>query len=165
MSHQELAQRYRSLKIERDEIAALYRQARNPKGKEKGLLHREEKEISLAGGRFSVVGELWVPSTILDISRVHSLAVDPLSAERYSDHYSEDLGIVAELYRDLSPRLQEALGHENRRASFKKIVCPASLPSHVVLNQLCLVSKAIKSGARKFKTCRAHICSANTRSR
>ena len=87
------------------------------------MLTGEDKEISLAGGRFSVVGELWLNSSVLDIARPEG--VDPLSPDRYdsSDPAAENQSVIAELYQDLPPHLQIALANDNRRASFKKLVC------------------------------------------
>ena len=87
------------------------------------MLTGEDKEISLAGGRFSVVGELWLNSSVLDIARPEG--VDPLSPDHYDsgDRAADNQGIIAELYQDLPPHLQNALANDNRRASFKKLVC------------------------------------------
>ena len=87
------------------------------------MLTGEDKEISLAGGRFSVVGELWLNSSVLDIACPEG--VNPLSPDHYdsSDPAAENQSVIAELYQDLPPHLQIALTNDNRQASFKKLVC------------------------------------------
>jgi hypothetical protein len=121
LDHQMLVSKYKSLKIEHDLVASR-RSGKSTKRPERGSLSGESKEISLAGGRFSVVGELWVGTALLDIP--YPREVDPLNAARYASSNAENLGVIAELYQDLPPHLQEALASENRHATFKKIVCP-----------------------------------------
>lgn len=74
------------------------------------------------GGRFSVVGELWVSNSTLDIPRP-SDEVNPLSPNRYDTPTTRSRAIIAEIYQDLPPHLQDALANDNRRKSFKDIVC------------------------------------------
>ena len=85
------------------------------------MLTGEDKEISLAGGRFSVVGELWLNSSVLDIACPEG--VNPLSPDHYdsSDPAAENQSVIAELYQDLPPHLQIALANDNRQASFKNL--------------------------------------------
>ncbi len=83
-------------------------------------LKEELKEISLAGGRFSVVGELWVNKTTLDIAFPQGF--DPLNPDRYSDLHTEARGVIAEVYLGLAPPLQKALADHNRREAFKTAV-------------------------------------------
>lgn len=125
MNHQRLAEKYKALRKEYDTLAASYRSRRSGSQRaERGTLSGEAKEITLAGGRFFVVGELWISSSVLDIPRPQG--VDPLSASRYENATSESQAVIAELYQNLPPHLQEALANENRRAGFKKHVCFAS---------------------------------------
>lgn len=89
---------------------------------EGGALTGESKEISLAGGRFSVVGELWVSSSVLNIPRPEG--VDPLSPTCYNsgDPAAGNQGVIAELYQDLPLHLQNALANDNWRVAFKALV-------------------------------------------
>ncbi|KAH9161732.1 hypothetical protein EDB89DRAFT_1913721 [Lactarius sanguifluus] len=76
-----LAEKYKALKIDCDELAAS-RRPTNAARAPRGSLSGESKEISLAGGRFSVVGELWVDATMLDVAFPHGF--DPLNPAHYS---------------------------------------------------------------------------------
>ncbi|KAF8269225.1 hypothetical protein EI94DRAFT_1799504 [Lactarius quietus] len=118
VNHRLLAEKYKSLRIEYGTLAASYksRKSNGPRA-ERGALSGQAKEISLAGGRFSVVGELWVGSSLLDIP--YPRDVDPLSVARYANKASEDRSVIAELYWGLLPDLQKALSNGNRRAAFK----------------------------------------------
>ena len=137
-------------------LVASYRSRRsNSQRAERGTLTGEAKEISLAGGRFFVVGELWVSGSVLDIPRPQG--VDPLSASRYENAASESQAVIAELYQDLPPHLQEALANENRQAGFKKHVSFASLHTFF---ESCLinliVSQATKPGPFECSTWGTH---------
>ena len=121
LNHQLLAEKYRSLRIEYGTLAAEFRSKRsNDSQAQRGALTGESREISLAGGRFSVVGELWLTDSMLDIPCPKE--VDPLSPGRYADPTTRSRTITAELYQDLPPHLQDALANVNRRKSFKSIV-------------------------------------------
>ncbi|KAI9444317.1 hypothetical protein H4582DRAFT_2071884 [Lactarius indigo] len=87
----------------------------------KGSLEGESREISLARGRFSVVGELWVKKTTLGIPFPEHL--DPLDPSRYNDPAggSEARGVITELYRDLKPHLWLALVDPDQSMMFKNI--------------------------------------------
>ncbi len=124
MNHQTLVSKYKLLKIKHDKLAASLK-SKKSKGTEKALLKGGSRDISHAGGRFSVVGELWVNKTVLDIP--YPQDVDPLNPARYNDRRSQDLGVIAELYQDLPPHLHNALANASRRVEFTKTVCPAHL--------------------------------------
>ncbi|SRR6266702_717592 len=118
---QMLAEKYKALKIDHNELAASRRSAKKSSVRTaKELLAGESKEISLAGGRFSVVGELWVDETTLETPVSHD--TDPLNPSRYADPGSEARSTVAELYLDLKPHLRPALVDDNRRSTFVKLV-------------------------------------------
>ena len=121
LNHQQLAERYRSLRIEYATLAAESRfKKSNGSRAPRGTLTGESKEISLAGGRFAVTCELWVSRSLLDMARPED--VDPLDPSRYDDLISKNRAIVEELYQDLPPHLQDALANADRRTSFKQIV-------------------------------------------
>ena len=66
ISHQALAARYKALKIQSEDLVVSRKLV--PKGKApKVYLEGMNKEISLAGGRFCMVGELWVDKDTLDL--------------------------------------------------------------------------------------------------
>ena len=113
-----LADRYRGVKTDRDRLAA----TRKPKTVKapKVALSGEEKEIALAGGRFSVVGEPWVNRTTLDVAFPQDF--DPLNPRRYTDPHAEVRGIIAEVYLDLPPHLRKLLADDDRRPTFKRAV-------------------------------------------
>ncbi|KAI9432012.1 hypothetical protein H4582DRAFT_2102612 [Lactarius indigo] len=118
MNHQALFGKYKSLVTKHERLLASFK-AKKSKGAERGSLSGEEKEISLAGGRFSVIGEPWVARPIFAIPFPRN--VDPLDPTRYANKTSEDLGIIAELYRSLPKHLQKALANDNRRDAFREI--------------------------------------------
>ncbi|KAH9013070.1 hypothetical protein EDB85DRAFT_2158477 [Lactarius pseudohatsudake] len=118
LDYQSLAEKYKALKIDRDELAASRRPA-NAARAPRGSLSGESKEISLAGGRFSVVGELWVDAAML--AGTFPQGFDPLNPARYSanDPHANARGIMAELYLDLAPHLQQLMMDRDRKKSFK----------------------------------------------
>ncbi|KAH9033614.1 hypothetical protein EDB85DRAFT_1890140 [Lactarius pseudohatsudake] len=120
LDYQSLAKKYKALKIDRDELAASRRPA-NAARAPRGSLSGESKEISLAGGRFSVAGELWVDAAMLDVTFPQGF--DPLNPARYSanDPHANARGVMAELYLDLAPHLQQLLMDRDRKKSFKSI--------------------------------------------
>ncbi|KAI9455174.1 hypothetical protein BJY52DRAFT_1188537 [Lactarius psammicola] len=119
IQYQKLAQKYKGLKINLDEMATSRKSTKTVRTAGGSSLSGESKEISLAGGRFSVVGELWVSKTTLDIPFPQGF--DPLNPNRYSDPRAEARGVIAELYLDLAPHLQQSLADPNRRETFKTI--------------------------------------------
>ena len=84
------------------------------------MLSGEDKEISLAGGRFCFAYELWLDPQTLDLECPADL--DPLNPRRYEDDPLQKLAIVAELYGSLSPNLRASLMNADRRESFKDLV-------------------------------------------
>ena len=85
----------------------------------------EEKEISLAGGRFAFTYELWLDRSTLDIE--HNENVDPLSPRRYEEATLQEHAIIAEVYASLSPSLRACLANKDRRKSFKDTVRRSTL--------------------------------------
>jgi hypothetical protein len=116
INHQLLADKHKALKIEHAEMGA----SRKPKTARagRGSLTGEAKEISHAGGRFSVVGEPWVELATMRIPFPRD--VDPMNPSRYNDKDPgiEQRGIIAELYLDLAPHLQLALADPDRQDTF-----------------------------------------------
>ncbi|KAH9005715.1 hypothetical protein EDB86DRAFT_2824832 [Lactarius hatsudake] len=115
---QELDNQLKELKIDYGELEAANKTTKKSRAA-KGKLQGETLEISQAGGRFSVFGELWVSKTTLGIPLPEGL--DPLDPSRYSDPAggSDARAVIAELYRDLKPHLQLALADEDRSETFK----------------------------------------------
>jgi hypothetical protein len=105
------------LKIEYD---SLHAKKSGGKKTARATLTGEDKEISLAGGRFSFVGELWVSGHILELDR--PIGVDPLNPQRYAESGMGEMAMVAELYDSLPPKLQDMLASTKRRPTFKTIV-------------------------------------------
>ncbi|KAI9428666.1 hypothetical protein BJY52DRAFT_1232716 [Lactarius psammicola] len=136
IQYQKLAQKYKGLKINLDEMATSRKSTKTVRTAGGSSLSGELKEISLAGGRFSVVGELCVSKTTLDIPFPQGF--DPLNPNRYSDPCAKARGVIAELYLDLAPHLQQLLADPNQRETFKTI--------------------AIKPGMSKFSPLGAHLC-------
>ena len=95
----------------------------------------DDKEITLAGGRFAFAYKLWVKGSILELE--HPSGVDPLSNQQYSEPSTEKLAISEELYSSLSPHLQGALADERRRPSFKKTVRRPLNSISILLITLC----------------------------
>ncbi|KAI9433159.1 hypothetical protein H4582DRAFT_2187437 [Lactarius indigo] len=120
IDYQLLVEKYKALKIDRDELAAS-RRPTNAARAPRGSLSGESKEISHAGGRFSVVGELWVDTATLEVPFPQNF--DPLNPARYSpdDPHAEVRGVMAELYLDLAPSLRQLLADRNRKRSFISI--------------------------------------------
>jgi hypothetical protein len=114
-----LAEKYKAMKIGRDELAASHK-SKTVVRAVRGSLTGETKEINLAGGRFSVVGELWVKNATLDVAFPHDF--DPLNPSRYNDLHAEARGVIAELYLDLKPHLRKVLADKDRRPTFTKTV-------------------------------------------
>ena len=141
LNNQMFSQKYRSLQMECNELARTLQRSKRAIAKGRIVLHGEEKQISLAGGKFLVVGELWVHETILDIPCPRG--VDPLSMTRYDNSYSEDRAIITEIHADLSNSLQEALADMDRQESFKVTVCPFSL--NLLAIELCVILCAVPS--------------------
>ena len=84
------------------------------------MLIGEDKDISLAGGRFAFAYELWVDRSTLD--RECPPNVDPLNPRRYEEAPLQDLAVIAEVYASLSPSLRACLTSKDRRESFKDTV-------------------------------------------
>ncbi|KAI9433793.1 hypothetical protein BJY52DRAFT_1198444 [Lactarius psammicola] len=97
IQYQKLAQKYKGLKINLDEMATSRKSTKTVRTAGGSSLSGESKEISLAGG------------------------FDPLNPNRYSDPCAEARGVIAELYLDLAPHLQQSLADPNRRETFKTI--------------------------------------------
>ena len=122
LNNQMLAHKYRSLRMEYDEMKVALKKAKKTGSGKNRMLLREDKLISLAGGRFLVVGELWVHDNLFNSPCPRGL--DPLCKMCYNNPYSQERAIIAELYASLSDDLQWALADEHRREGFRATVCP-----------------------------------------
>jgi hypothetical protein len=117
INHQLLANRCKALKIKNNNLTASCKsKTKAPKGSAEVV----KKEIKHAGGRFSVVGELWVSRATLDIP--FPINFDLFNPAHYSDPNTEACGTIAELYMDLKPHLQSYLADPVQRPSFKETV-------------------------------------------
>ena len=87
------------------------------------MLSNEDKDILLAGGRFSFAYELWVDSKTLDLEC--PIGVDIESHRRYDGSpLEQEMAIIAEVYASLSPSLRLILSTPSRKESFKSVVSP-----------------------------------------
>ena len=77
------------------------------------MLSSEDKEISLAGGRFSFAYELWVDSKTLDLEC--PISVDTESPHRYDTALEQEMATIAEVYASLSPSLRPFYQHRRAR--------------------------------------------------
>jgi len=89
----------------------------------KSVLSNEDKDISLAGGRFSFAYELWVDSKMLNLEC--PIGVDIESHRCYDGSpLEQEMAIIAEVYASLSPSLWLILSTPSRKESFKSVVSP-----------------------------------------
>jgi hypothetical protein len=86
------------------------------------VLSNEDKEISLAGGRFSFAYELWVDPKTLDLEC--PIGVDIESHHRYASPLEQEMAIIAEVYASLSPSLRLILSTPSRKETFKSAISP-----------------------------------------
>ena len=86
------------------------------------MLSNEDKEISLAGGRFSFAYELWVDPKTLDLEC--PIGVDIESHHRYASPLEQEMAIITEVYASLSPSLRLILSTPSRKETFKSAVSP-----------------------------------------
>jgi len=84
------------------------------------VLSSEDKEISLAGGRFSFAYELWVDSKMLDLEC--PVGVDTKSPHRYDTALEQEMATIAEVYASLSPSLRSILSTPSCKEAFKSVV-------------------------------------------
>ncbi|KAF8268766.1 hypothetical protein EI94DRAFT_1700013 [Lactarius quietus] len=117
LKYQSLFHRYKALQTKYNASKST-KSAPAKKGR-RSMLSGEDKEITLARGRFSFAFELWVDDPVFE--RDCPSGLDPLTPERYRTKHAEELAITAELYDSLPLHLQEALADPRRRTSFKKI--------------------------------------------
>ena len=118
INHQALVARYKALKIQSEDLVVSRKSV--PKGKAlKVYLESMNKEISLAGGRFCMVGELWVDKDMLDLPFPENFDLDDAQV-RYQNLDTRAHGTIAELYRDLKPHLWGYLADDELRPLFKE---------------------------------------------
>ncbi|KAF8262152.1 hypothetical protein EI94DRAFT_1809217 [Lactarius quietus] len=117
LKYQSLFHRYKALQTKYNASKST-KSAPAKKGR-RSMLSGEDKEITLARGRFSFAFELWVDDPVFE--RDCPSGLDPLTPERYRTKHAEELAITAELYDSLPLHLQEALADPRWRTSFKKI--------------------------------------------
>ncbi|KAH9024193.1 hypothetical protein EDB85DRAFT_277946 [Lactarius pseudohatsudake] len=115
LDHQMLFDKYKSLKIKYEELLATKRL----KGVGRVILDEETTEIRRAGARFLVVGEPWVDRLVFAIPFPGN--VDPLDPARYNNSTTENLALIAELYKSLPKHLQKALANDNKRDKFREV--------------------------------------------
>ncbi|KAN0128941.1 hypothetical protein V8E53_004713 [Lactarius tabidus] len=142
INHQLLANRCKALKIENNNLMASH------KSKTKGLKGSAEvvkKEIKHAGGRFSVVGKLWVSRAMLDIPFPENF--DPSNPAHYSDPNAEAHGTISELYMDLKPHLQSYLADPFQagvsRSSSTPISSSGAAPAPALVAELPMQMHAV----------------------
>ncbi|KAH9167175.1 hypothetical protein EDB89DRAFT_1910188 [Lactarius sanguifluus] len=82
INQQKLDNQLKELKIDYGELEVVNKSTKKSRAA-RGSLQGESLEISQAGGRFSVFGELWVSKTTLGIPLPEGL--DPLDPSRYND--------------------------------------------------------------------------------
>jgi hypothetical protein len=119
LKNQQLITALRELRVRHLDLKARKDPSRATKG---GQLQGQDKQISWAGASFGIVHELFVLERVLDIPRPESANFLDASF-RYNSDYNKDLAAIAELYHYLSADLQAALANDDRRPSFKKLVC------------------------------------------
>ncbi|KAI9432907.1 hypothetical protein H4582DRAFT_2082715 [Lactarius indigo] len=119
--HQQmLGNELKALRIDYEELEEVNKSTKTSRAA-RGSLEGESREILLARGRFSIVGELWVKKTTLGIPFPEHL--DPLNPSCYNDPAggSEAHGVITELYRDLKPHLWLELADPDQSMTFKNI--------------------------------------------
>lgn len=79
-----------------------------------------QKEILHTGGRFSVVGKLWVSKGTLDLPFPENF--NPSSPLHYKSPDAQACGNIVEIYLDLKLHLQSILTDAGQRAMFKECV-------------------------------------------
>jgi hypothetical protein len=89
-------------------------------GKPKKSKSGKDKQISLAGGKFTFAYELWIDSGVLNVAC--PVGVNTQTHHRYDNAQAQEVAIVAELYESLSLGLQTALVMPSRKESFKESV-------------------------------------------
>jgi hypothetical protein len=119
-NHQALAEEFKALQARNKELETSKSSGRARS--RKSVLSSEDKEISLAGGRFSFAYELWVDSTTLDLEC--PIGVDIESPHRYDSALEQGMATIAEVYTSLSPSLRLTLSTPSRKEAFKSIVSP-----------------------------------------
>ncbi|KAF8274705.1 hypothetical protein EI94DRAFT_1794000 [Lactarius quietus] len=117
LKYQSLFHRYNALQTKYNTLKST-KSVPLKKGR-RSMLSGEDKEITLAGGWFSFVFELWVDDPVFECD--HPSGLDPLNPEHYHTKHAEGLTITAELYSSLPLHLQEALADLRQQTSFKKI--------------------------------------------
>ncbi|KAH9959377.1 hypothetical protein BGW80DRAFT_1464759 [Lactifluus volemus] len=115
LDNQNLTQKYKALKLRCSQLESTIKSTRTKKGR-KSDLSGEDREITHAGGRFALIGELWVDAAILKFDR--PMSVDPLNPARYESPREGEFAILAEVYESLPEHLQQALSDKKRQASF-----------------------------------------------
>jgi len=87
------------------------------------VLSNKDKDISLAGGKFSFAYELWLDPKMLDLEC--PVNVDIESPHRYDNSpLEQEMAVIAEVYASLSPSLQLILLTPSCKENFKSAVSP-----------------------------------------
>ena len=77
-------------------------------------------DIKRAGGKFSVIGELWVSGNTLDIDMPNPERVNLFDPKCYDNRHTEACATIAEIYLDLKTDLQLVLADPEQRGLFKE---------------------------------------------
>jgi len=88
----------------------------------KSVLSSKNKEISLAGGRFSFTYKLWMDPKTLNLEC--PIGVDIKSPHRYDSPLEQEMATITEVYTSLSPSLRLILSTPSCKESFKSVVSP-----------------------------------------
>ncbi len=114
--------KYKRLKVALKVNAPSSQLAATKSKRRKSSLIGEDKDISLAGGRFTFAYELWVDRSTLDLECPAN--VDPLNPRRYEEGPLHDLAVISEVHASLSPSLRACLASKDsdRRETFKETV-------------------------------------------
>ncbi|KAI0320305.1 hypothetical protein OF83DRAFT_1169424 [Amylostereum chailletii] len=77
---------------------------------------QQRSKISRAGGKFSIMNELWLTDVVFETPRL--MDIDPMQPTRYESDYAKNLAATAELYDSLPPSLQVVLADDKQRPWF-----------------------------------------------
>ncbi|KAI9441950.1 hypothetical protein BJY52DRAFT_1195037 [Lactarius psammicola] len=117
LSFQKLDRKYKALHTKYNALKSA-KSASVKKG-HKSLPSNNDRETTLAGGRFAFAFELWVDISIFDQERPSR--VDPLNHHCYDSPLAEKLAITTELYESLPSHLHGSLVDPRRRSAFAKL--------------------------------------------
>jgi len=117
-NHQALAREFKALQVRNKGLETTKSSGRARS--RKLVLSSEDKEILLAGGRFSFAYELWVDSKTLDL--MCPIGVDIESPHCYDSALEQEMATIAEVYSSLSPSLGLILSTPLHKEAFKSVM-------------------------------------------